>query len=117
MRSGTPWHRAGVPELVSNTAEYRALFGFGEDEESLSAAPLDGRGYAIFSGTQEAMAVMAAIVGVCANVAGLAFSYHFDSPTGPTIVCVVAFLFVALNMVNAVIRRTSRQLSNGQSVA
>jgi len=55
-------------------------------------------------------------IGVCANVAGLAFSYHFDSPTGPTIVCVVAFLFVALNVVNAVIRRTNRQLSNGQNV-
>ncbi|MGM0769916.1 MAG: metal ABC transporter permease [Pseudomonadota bacterium] len=70
-----------------------------------------------FSRTPEAMAVMAAVVGVCANIAGLAFSYHFDSPTGPTIVCVVAFLFVALNVVNALIRRTNSQLSNGQNVA
>jgi len=60
-----------------------------------------------FSRTPEAMALMAALVGACASVVGLSFSYHFDSPTGPTIVCVVAFLFVALNAVNSVTRRHS----------
>ncbi|MGM0953038.1 MAG: iron chelate uptake ABC transporter family permease subunit [Pseudomonadota bacterium] len=58
-----------------------------------------------FSRTPEAMALMAAVIGACASVAGLTFSYHFDSPTGPTIVCVVAFLFVVLNAINAATRR------------
>jgi len=58
-----------------------------------------------FSQTPEAMAIIAAIIGASASVAGLSFSYHFDSPTGPTIVCVVAFLFVVLNAINGLTRR------------
>lgn len=57
-----------------------------------------------FSRTPEAMALMAAIIGASGNVAGLALSYHFDSPTGPTIVCVVAAMFVVLNTVRSVAR-------------
>lgn len=51
-----------------------------------------------------------------ASVAGLSFSYHFDSPTGPSIVCVVAFLFVVLNAINAITRRVSNQFRSEQQV-
>ncbi|WP_323750388.1 iron chelate uptake ABC transporter family permease subunit [Marinobacter sp.] len=69
-----------------------------------------------FSRTPEAMALMAAVIGACASVAGLRFSYHFDSPTGPTIVCVVAFLFIAFNAVHMVIRRMGPRLNNDRRV-
>ncbi|RBW52145.1 metal ABC transporter permease [Marinobacter sp. F3R11] len=69
-----------------------------------------------FSRTPEVMALMAAIIGACASVTGLTFSYHFDSPTGPTIVCVVAFLFVVLNAVNTLTRRMGRHFRSGQQV-
>lgn len=58
-----------------------------------------------FSQTPEAMAIIATLIGTSASVAGLGFSYHFDSPTGPTIVTVVAFLFVILNIFHSIIRR------------
>ena len=69
-----------------------------------------------FSRTPEAMALMAAIVGTCASVAGLRFSYHFDSPTGPTIVCVVAFLFITLNAVQSIKRRLGARLTSNRRV-
>lgn len=69
-----------------------------------------------FSRTPEVMALLAAIIGACASVSGLAFSYHFDSPTGPTIVCVVAFLFIVLNAVNIVARRMGRHFRSEQHV-
>ena len=58
-----------------------------------------------FSRTPEVMALMAAIIGASGNVAGLALSYHLDSPTGPTIVCVLAAMFVALNTLRSIARR------------
>ncbi|GAA3588234.1 metal ABC transporter permease [Marinobacter xestospongiae] len=64
------------------------------------------------SRTPEAMALMAAMIGACASVAGLAVSYRFDSPTGPTIVCVVAFLFVVLNGLQATVQRIRTLLSD-----
>jgi len=69
-----------------------------------------------FSRTPEAMALMAAIIGACSSVAGLTFSYHFDSPTGPTIVCVVAFLFVVLNAVNIVTRRMGHHFRGSRQI-
>jgi zinc transport system permease protein len=59
-----------------------------------------------FSKTPEAMAVMAAIVGCSASVIGLKASYELDSPTGPTIVCVVALMFVT----SAILWKVSRSL-------
>lgn len=47
-----------------------------------------------FSRTPEAMAVAAAVIGCTASVIGLRGSYVLDTPTGPTIVCVVTLLFV-----------------------
>jgi zinc transport system permease protein len=46
-----------------------------------------------FSKTPESMAVMAAIIGCGASLIGLKASYQLDTPTGPTIVCVVALMF------------------------
>ncbi len=52
-----------------------------------------------FSRTPEIMAVVAAGVAVCAGSTGLSASYLLDTPTGPTIVCVSALLFVMSNIV------------------
>ena len=46
-----------------------------------------------FSATPERMAGLAALVGAASALAGLGASWHLDTPTGPTIVCVGATLF------------------------
>lgn len=46
-----------------------------------------------FSRTPEVMAVGAVLVAAVSVLGGLRAAYHFDTPTGPTIVCVVAILF------------------------
>lgn len=51
-----------------------------------------------FSRTPEIMAVIAACLAVIAGSSGLSLSYLMDTPTGPTIVCVSAFLFVISNI-------------------
>lgn len=52
-----------------------------------------------FSGTPEVMAIIAACLGVFSSLSGLQASYFFDTPTGPTIVCVSAFLFILTNVI------------------
>ena len=47
-----------------------------------------------FCRTPEAMAILAAMIGCSASLIGLEASYQFDTPTGPTIVCMVALLFL-----------------------
>lgn len=47
----------------------------------------------------EAMAIGAAAIGALAAIGGLAMSYRVDTPAGPSIVCVAAGLFLALNLV------------------
>ncbi|WP_417596785.1 metal ABC transporter permease [Oceanospirillum sp.] len=64
-----------------------------------------------FSQTPEAMALIAALIGVFANIAGLTGSYHLDTPTGPTIVCVIAALFVLLNLFKSLIQKTDALLA------
>ncbi|SEF59841.1 metal ABC transporter permease [Oceanospirillum linum] len=64
-----------------------------------------------FSQTPEAMALIAALIGIFANIAGLAGSYHLDTPTGPTIVCVIAALFVLLNLLKSLIQKTDALLA------
>lgn len=44
--------------------------------------------------TPESMAVIAAILGALAAILGLRMSYIYDTPTGPSIVCVAAGLFI-----------------------
>ncbi|WP_102107102.1 iron chelate uptake ABC transporter family permease subunit [Oceaniglobus roseus] len=57
-----------------------------------------------FSRTPEGMALLAAGVGVFSALAGLAAAFRFDTPTGPTMVCVAAACF-ALSAVAGGIRR------------
>ena len=47
-----------------------------------------------FVRTPEAMAIAASVIGVTAALGGLGASFQFDTPTGPTIVCVAAAGFV-----------------------
>lgn len=49
--------------------------------------------------TPEAMAVIAAGIGAVSAVVGLRGAYVFDTPAGPSIVCVAAVLFVAMNVI------------------
>jgi zinc transport system permease protein len=51
-----------------------------------------------FSRTPEAMAVFAAAIGMISAGLGLRLSYVYDTPSGPTIVCVAAALFVLSNL-------------------
>ena len=43
--------------------------------------------------TPEGMAIVAAIIGIFSAVAGLRAAYLFDTPAGPSIVCVAAVMF------------------------
>jgi zinc transport system permease protein len=45
------------------------------------------------SRTPEMMAVIAVVMGIASALGGLAASFQFDTPTGPTIVCVAALIF------------------------
>ena len=47
-----------------------------------------------FADTPERMGVFAALIGVTSALVGLWASYTFDTPTGPSIVCVAALCFV-----------------------
>ncbi len=49
--------------------------------------------------TPEAMAGIAAAVGAISVLAGLQGAYLFDTPAGPSIVCVAAIIFAGLNLV------------------
>ncbi len=50
------------------------------------------------SRTPEMMAVLAALIGAVAACGGLAASYLWDTPAGPSIVCVAAVLFASLSV-------------------
>lgn len=51
-----------------------------------------------FSQTPEIMAILAALVAVTSSVVGLSASYEFDTPTGPTMVCIATALFAISNV-------------------
>ena len=57
-----------------------------------------------FSKTPETMAIIAAIIGCGASLTGLQVSYVMDTPTGPTIVCIAALLFVISSIFRCFIR-------------
>jgi len=48
--------------------------------------------------TPESMAGIAAAIGATSAIAGLQGAYVFDTPAGPSIVCVAAILFAALSV-------------------
>lgn len=52
--------------------------------------------------TPEAMAILAALLGACAALGGLWVAFVLDTPTGPSIVCVAAVLFVLTTVISAV---------------
>lgn len=58
-----------------------------------------------FSRTPEIMVLLAGLIGSCSSVIGLHTSYVMDTPTGPTMVCIAAGLFVASSMVWKVMDR------------
>lgn len=49
--------------------------------------------------TPEAMVGIATVIGAVSAVAGLRAAYIFDTPAGPSIVCVAAVLFAAFNAI------------------
>ena len=49
--------------------------------------------------TPEAMALIAAVIGGVSAFAGLQGAYVFDTPAGPSIVCVAAIIFAGLNLI------------------
>ena len=51
--------------------------------------------------TPESMVGFALLIGAAAALGGLAFSFAFDTPTGPTIVSLAAFLFAASHGLSA----------------
>lgn len=51
-----------------------------------------------FARTPEQMAVAAAILGALSVLAGIEISFRMDTPTGPSIVCVAAVLFLAASL-------------------
>ncbi len=61
-----------------------------------------------FAATPERMAIIAAAIGGASALGGIQTSYVFDTPTGPTIVCIAATIF-ALTTMLSVARSRSRE--------
>jgi len=57
------------------------------------------------SRTPEMMAGIAVLLAAVSALGGLALSYHYDTPTGPTIVCTAAGLFALTALLGRVARR------------
>jgi zinc transport system permease protein len=57
--------------------------------------------------TPEAMAVMGAVIGIISAVAGLKAAYVFDTPAGPSIVCVASTFFAIFTTIGSVWRKQS----------
>ena len=60
------------------------------------------------AGTPERMAVVAAALAAMAALGGLPVSFVLDTPTGPTIVCIAALIFVLTTGAAAIGRLTAR---------
>jgi zinc transport system permease protein len=60
-----------------------------------------------FSNTPETMAILAAVIGAFCSLVGLQSSYFFDTPTGPTIVCVCTTVFIITTVVFRVFKLRS----------
>ncbi|PKF62026.1 hypothetical protein CW745_08555 [Psychromonas sp. psych-6C06] len=52
-----------------------------------------------FSRTPEMMVILAALIGSSSSLIGLRTSYVMDTPTGPTMVCIAAGLFITSSIV------------------
>ena len=60
-----------------------------------------------FASTPERMARMAALIGGLSALGGLQLAFTFDTPTGPTIVCLAALLFAVSSVANLLFRSPS----------
>jgi len=71
-----------------------------------------------FSRTPEMMAIVAGCLAAFSSLSGLQASYLFDTPTGPTIVCVSAALFIITTIVYRLLpmRRLIEKISNIKSL-
>jgi zinc transport system permease protein len=58
-----------------------------------------------FASTPERMALIARLIEALSALGGLQLSYRFDTPTGPTIVCLAAVMFVLSSMSEVVLKR------------
>ena len=58
-----------------------------------------------FASTPERMALIATLIEALSALGGLQLSYRFDTPTGPTIVCLAAVMFVLSSMSEVVLKR------------
>jgi zinc transport system permease protein len=61
-----------------------------------------------FSRTPEHMVVAAAVIGSVSALGGLGVAYRFDTPTGPTIVCVAALIFFLAGLLSSARRIAGR---------
>ena len=61
--------------------------------------------------TPEAMAVIAAAIGVLAAVLGLYVAYNLDTPAGPSIVCVLAVCFALVMAVSGIRQQLLKRVS------
>ena len=55
--------------------------------------------------TPESMGFIASIIGVLSSILGLYAAYFFDTPTGPSIVCVATLFFFLLLMLNIILKK------------
>ena len=60
------------------------------------------------SRTPESMAMIAALIGAASAVAGLGGAYVFDTPAGPSIVCVAAVVFAILSLFGGFMQRARK---------
>ena len=60
-----------------------------------------------FSKTPEQMLFLSGCVGCVSVLVGINFSYNFDTPTGPTIVCVAAAFFIISSILSLIIKKSS----------
>lgn len=58
-----------------------------------------------FSRTPEMMVLISALIGISASFIGLRTSFAFDTPTGPTMVCIAAGLFVISSLMCRIISK------------
>jgi len=62
----------------------------------------------IFARTPEAMAIIAAVIGSLSAFGGLEAAYIFDTPAGPTIVCIAAISFIIFNLTSYIYKKINR---------
>ena len=55
--------------------------------------------------TPESMGFVASIIGILSSILGLYTAYFFDTPTGPSIVCVATLFFFLLLMLNIILKK------------